>query len=316
MELQLAALVFVVVLGAAVYAISRRASSSGQRRLMGRLARSRAEQSAETMRAAPYRGARHLRFQWLSRFSPMQKLEENLWQAGIHTPASDVLIIMLLVFAAAATAGAALWQEPLISLAVAVGFAVLPVVFVRILRQRRLAAFARQFPSALDLMKSALEAGHTLLRGLQVVVEEFQDPLAAEFRSAIEQSRLGLPLPRAIEEILRRVPDADLRLLVVAIRVQSEVGSSLAQIIGRLAEIVRTRQRLHAQVRALTAQARLGGWIVGLLPVAVLAVFSLVQPSHTRLLFYDPMGVKILKFALIMDGLALLSIHKLLKVKL
>ena len=137
-------------------------------------------------------------------------------------------------------------------------------------------------------MKSSLEAGHSLLRGLQVVVGEFEDPIATEFRSVIEQTRLGLPLPRAMEEMLKRVPDDDLRLLIVAVRVQSEVGSSLAIIIERLAEIVRIRQRLGAQVRALTAQARMSGWVVAALPVILLAAFSVIQPSYTHTLFYEP----------------------------
>jgi tight adherence protein B len=80
-----------------------------------------------------------------------------------------------------------------------------------------------------------------------------------------------LPLPRAMEEMLKRVPMEDLQLLVVAIKVQSEVGSSLAQIIGRLSEIVRTRQRLEQQVHALTAQSRMSGMVVGLLPAAILS---------------------------------------------
>jgi len=98
----------------------------------------------------------------------------------------------------------------------------LPIIYIRVRRQRRLKAFAKQLPYALDLIKSSLEAGHTLLRGLQVVVSEFSEPISIEFRSAIEQSRLGLPLPRALEEMLKRVPQDDLRLLVVAVRVQSK----------------------------------------------------------------------------------------------
>ena len=191
----------------------------------------------------------------------------------------------------------------------------LPIIYIRIRRQRRLKAFAKQLPYALDLIKSSLEAGHTLLRGLQVVVAEFADPIGTEFRSAIEQSRLGLPLPRALEEMLKRVPQDDLRLLVVAVRVQSEVGSSLAIILGRLSEIVRTRQRLQQQIKALTAQSKMSGILVGFLPIVMLAAFSVIQPSYTDTLFFDPTGQKILEVAAVLDILAFLSIRKLLKVK-
>ena len=169
-------------------------------------------------------------------------------------------------------------------------------------------------PFALDLIKSSLEAGHSLQRALQVLVSEFADPLGSEFRTVLEQNRIGLPLPRALEDMLKRVPEDDLRLLVVAVRVQTEVGSSLAQIVGRLSEIVRIRQRLRLQIRALTAQSRMGGMVVGALPVVVLRIFSLIQPGYTDRLFHDPTGQKILKFAIGSDLLALITIRRLLRV--
>jgi tight adherence protein B len=256
--------------------------------------------------------------EFLSRFyglNLLQKLEENLWQAGIYARISDVLLVILLLFTAGLFAGEAFSGHILISIGIGTAVASLPIIYIRVRRQRRLKAFAKQLPYALDLIKSSLEAGHTLLRGLQVVVAEFPDPIGTEFRSAIEQSRLGLPLPRSLEEMLKRVPQDDLRLLVVAVRVQSEVGSSLAIILGRLSEIVRTRQRLQQQIKALTAQSKMSGILVGFLPIVMLAAFSIIQPSYTNTLFFDPTGQKILEVAAVLDTLAFLSIRKLLKVK-
>jgi tight adherence protein B len=171
-----------------------------------------------------------------------------------------------------------------------------------------------QLPFALDLIKSSLEAGHSLMRGLQVLVQEFADPLGGEFRTMLEQTRLGMPLPRAFDDLLARVPEEDLRLLVVAVKVQSEVGSSLAQIVGRLSEIVRTRQRLQSQIRAMTAQSRMSGMIVGLLPIIVLFVFSLIQPSYTHVLFYSPTGIRVVKAAIILDAMAFFTIRRILRI--
>ena len=254
-------------------------------------------------------------FGWFYDLGVMHKLEQSLWQAGIYRRVSDILLVMLLMFGAGAMIGAALWQDPVFAIALGSALAILPMLYIRIKRTRRIKRFVQQLPFALDLMKSSLEAGHSLLRGLQVVVGEFEDPIATEFRSVIEQARLGLPLPRAMEEMIKRVPDEDLRLLIVAVRVQSEVGSSLAAIIERLAEIVRIRQRLGAQVRALTAQARMSGWVVAALPIILLASFSVIQPSYTHTLFYEPGGQRLLKIAATLDVLAFLSIRKLLKVK-
>ncbi len=252
---------------------------------------------------------------WFYRLNLLQILEENLWQAGIYARIVDVLLVIMVMFTAGLIAGEAIWGLELLSIAIGAAMASLPIIYIRLRRQRRLKAFAKQLPYALDLIKSSLEAGHTLLRGLQVVVAEFADPISTEFRSAIEQSRLGLPLARSLEEMLKRVPQDDLRLLVVAVRVQAEVGSSLAVIIGRLSEIVRTRQRLQQQIKALTAQSKMSGILVGFLPIVMLGAFSIIQPSYTDTLFYDPSGQKILEVACVLDALAFLSIRKLLKVK-
>ena len=252
---------------------------------------------------------------WFYRLNLLQKLEENLWQAGIYARIADVLLVILLMFAAGLAVGQAIWGKVLVSIGIGAGVAMLPIIYIRVRRQRRIKAFAKQLPYALDLIKSSLEAGHTLLRGLQVVVTEFADPISSEFRSAIEQSRLGLPLARALEEMLKRVPQEDLRLLVVGVRVQSEVGSSLAIIIGRLSEIVRTRQRLQQQIKALTAQSKMSGILVGFLPIAMLGAFSIIQPSYINTLFYDPSGQKILEVAAVLDVMAFLTIRQLLKVK-
>jgi tight adherence protein B len=191
----------------------------------------------------------------------------------------------------------------------------LPLLYIRFRRKRRLKAFGTQLPFALDLIKGSLEAGHSLPRALQVLIGEFADPLGGEFRTVLEQTRIGLPLGRALEDMLQRVPEDDLKLLVVAVKVQTEIGSSLAAIIGRLSEIVRIRQRLRMQIRALTAQSRMGGIVVGMLPAIVLCAFSVIQPGYTDTLFHDPTGQMILKAAFVMDMLALITIRRLIKVE-
>ena len=244
----------------------------------------------------------------------LRKLEESMWQAGLYMRVADILLIIMLLFGAGLFGGNVFFHEMWFALGAALVLAVIPLLVIQFLKKRRLKAFASQLPFALDLIKSSLEAGHSLQRALQVLVSEFADPLGTEFRTVLEQNRIGLPLPRALEDMLKRVPEDDLRLLVVAVRVQTEVGSSLAQIVGRLSEIVRTRQRLRLQIKALTAQSRFGGMVVGCLPIVVLCIFSLIQPGYTDQLFHDPTGQKILKFAIGADLLALLAIRRLLRV--
>ena len=248
------------------------------------------------------------------RFDPILRLEQQMWQAGMYQGAQQALLLMGALAMAGAGFGILISGDKLIALGTAMAFRLAPLLYIRFRRNRRLKAFLLELPFALDLLKSTLEAGHTLQRGMQVVEEEFADPLGGEFRTVVEQTRLGVPVTEALVDMLRRVPVDDLRLFVVAVKVQTEVGSSLAQIIARLSEIVRTRQRLFAQIRALTAQSRMSGMVVGVLPLVVLAMFSIVQPTYTQMLFFDPTGKLILKTAMGLDLGSFLLIRRIPRV--
>ncbi len=259
-------LVFIAVL---VFFSSRGSDVEQQREVARRLTRPDDDLDVDVMRRGRPDQAPLLRV--LYELDLLRKLEEMMWQAGLYMTVADMLLIMVLLFGAGLFGGNILFHDMWLALLSAVAMAILPLAYIRFRKTRRIRAFSQQLPFALDLIKSSLEAGHSLQRALQVLVSEFADPLGGEFRTVLEQNRIGLPLPRALEDMLKRVPEDDLRLMVVAVRVQTEVGASLAQIIGRLSEIVRIRQRLRMQIRALTAQSRFGGLIVGCLPIAVRA---------------------------------------------
>lgn len=303
------ALVFIGVL---VFTSSRGSEVEQSREVARRLTRPADEIEISVMRKQrPQEGAL---LGALYKMNLLRKLEEAMWQAGMYMRVGDILLIIVLAFGAGLFGGNIFFHDIWFALVTGAVIGIMPLLYIQFMKKRRLKAFANQLPFALDLIKSSLEAGHSLKRALQVLVSEFADPLGSEFRTVLEQNRIGLPLPRALEDMLKRVPEDDLRLLVVAVRVQTEVGSSLAQIVGRLSEIVRIRQRLRMQIRALTAQSRLGGMVVGCLPIVVLILFSLVQPGYTDQLFHDPTGQKILKFAVGSDLLALITIRRLLRV--
>ena len=303
------ALVFVSVL---IFSSTRGTEVEQQREVARRLTRPADEIEINVMRKQrPEEGAM---LGALYRLNLARRLEEAMWQAGMYMRVGDILLIIVLMFGAGLFGGNLFFHDMWFGLGTGVLTGTLPLLYIQLRKKQRLKAFANQLPFALDLIKSSLEAGHSLQRAMQVLVAEFADPLGSEFRTVLEQNRIGLPLPRALEDMLKRIPEDDLRLLVIAVRVQTEVGSSLAQIVGRLSEIVRIRQRLRLQIKALTAQSRFGGMVVGCLPIVVLCIFSLIQPNYTDRLFNDPTGQKILKFAIGSDLLALITIRRLLRV--
>jgi tight adherence protein B len=313
MDFLMASGIFAIVfVGVLVFTSSRGTEVDQQREVARRLTRPPDDIEINVMRKQrPQEGTL---LGGLYKLNVAHQLEEAMWQAGMYMRVGDILLVIVLIFGAGLFGGNIFFHDIWFALATGAVMATLPLLYIQFRKKRRLKAFGTQLPFALDLIKSSLEAGHSLQRALQVLVGEFADPLGSEFRTVLEQNRIGLPLPRALEDMLKRVPEDDLRLLVVAVRVQTEVGSSLAQIVGRLSEIVRIRQRLRMQIRALTAQSRMGGMVVGALPVVVLCIFSLMQPGYTDRLFHDPTGQKILKFAIGSDLLALITIRRLLRV--
>ncbi len=313
MDLLMASGIFALVFaGVLIFTSSRGSEVEQSREVARRLTRPADEVEVNVMRKQ--RPEEGVLLAFLYKMNLLRKLEEAMWQAGMYMRVADILLIIVLAFGAGLFAGNLLFHDIWFALVAGIVVGAVPLFYIQFRKKRRLKAFANQLPFALDLIKSSLEAGHSLQRALQVLVSEFADPLGSEFRTVLEQNRIGLPLPRALEDMLKRVPEDDLQLLVVAVRVQSEVGSSLAQIVGRLSEIVRIRQRLRLQIKALTAQSRFGGMVVGSLPIVVLCLFSLIQPGYADRLFHDPAGQKILKFAAVADVLALLTIRRLLRV--
>jgi len=303
-----------IMIAAAVYFFGRRGETTDE---MQELVRRMAPPPEETLDVDITRKSRQrderLFGVLLMHIDLLQRLEERMWQAGLYMRVSEILLIMVLLLGAGGALGFAMWGDLLIAAGLGLGLSMLPIVYVQFRRKARLKAFSQQLPEVLDMIKSSLEAGHSLLRGLQVIVEEFGDPVSSEFRMVLEQTRLGMPMPRAFEDLLKRIPDENLSFLVVAIKVQSAVGSSLAEIVGRLSETIRTRQRIELQIRALTAQPRYSGMIVGALPFLILAFFSVVQPDYVHMLFYDPIGQNILKLAIGLDLAAFLIIRRILK---
>ena len=161
-------------------------------------------------RRAPATNRREELLEIFYRVHLLRRLEESMWQAGVYLRVSEMLLIILVMFGAGFALAKLFLHDTLIAFVLGAVMSILPVLYIHFRRVRRMREFVIQLPFALDLIKSSLEAGHSLLRGLQVLVQEFSDPLGGEFRTVLEQARLGMPLPRALDEMLKRMPEEDL----------------------------------------------------------------------------------------------------------
>jgi tight adherence protein B len=188
-----------------------------------------------------------------------------------------------------------------------------PFVFVRYKRSLRFNSFEEKLPNALDLMVSALRAGHSLNSAIGTVAKEAGEPVAREFKKCFDEQNFGLELRTAMQNLAARVPIDDVRMMVTAILIQKDSGGNLAEILEKAAHIIRDRFRLKRQIRVHTAQGRLTGWILSILPVVLGLLLYLVDPDNMSLLWKRPIGVKMLYTATVMTIIGGLIIRKIVR---
>jgi tight adherence protein B len=186
-----------------------------------------------------------------------------------------------------------------------------PIIFVFQKRKRRLGKFEQGIPEALELIVSALRVGHSLNAAMGLVSRECAEPVGGEFRLTFDEMNYGLELKSALDNLVTRVPIQDIKIVVTAILIQRESGGNLAEVLEKTAQVIRERFRLKRQVLTHTAQGRLTGWILTLLPIVLGVLLYMVNPDLMSLLWKKPMGVKLLYAAGIMIFIGGMIIRKI-----
>jgi tight adherence protein B len=190
-----------------------------------------------------------------------------------------------------------------------------PYGYLYFLRKKRFRACDALLPEAVDLMSRALRAGHAITSTLEMVGREIAEPLGSEFRIVYEEQTLGLPMREAVLNLAQRVPTVDIRFLATALLLQKETGGNLAHILDKTATLMRERLRLHGQVRIYTAQARVTGWIMCSMPFILFVLISAVNGDYEKILFTDPVGLRMIYAGLVMMVIGILIIRKIINVK-
>ena len=201
-------------------------------------------------------------------------------------------------------------------LALVMGFMALvcPYFYLKYVTWKRLRRFLEQMPDGLDMISQALQAGLGLTQAMVFVSREMPDPLGTEFSVFIEEVNLGLPLADALKKLEERMALPEVRLFNTALMVQREVGGSLAELLNKLADIIRDRFRIERLIKSLTGQNRMSAWVVCSIP-PFLAVFMYIrEPETMNDMFSDPMGRMMLAAALVLEIIGIFVFRKFIKV--
>jgi len=190
-----------------------------------------------------------------------------------------------------------------------------PVIMLHRRRRNRLREFQVQLPGTLNLLSGSMRAGFSFAQGLESVANEATQPTRRELQRVFTESRLGRPIEDALEDSAQRMTSVDLMWAVMAIRIQREVGGNLAELLDTVADTMTQRERLRLEIKALTAEGRFSGWILGLFPVAFAGILYLIQPDYMGVLFEESIGIIAIIVCAIMTFVGFIWLRKILQIE-
>jgi tight adherence protein B len=188
----------------------------------------------------------------------------------------------------------------LLAVAAAMLMAFVPFAVLTFKKKRRIDAFNRILPDAIDMMARSLRAGHSMVAAISIVAEHAAEPVGSEFAEVFRKQNFGLPLRDALTQLLERIPSQDLRVVVTGILVQKDTGGNLAEILDRTVRVIRERLRIQGEIRTHTAQGRMTGWILCALPIVMLVLINLINPGYPDVLFKEGTGRTLLYIGIVL----------------
>jgi tight adherence protein B len=208
-----------------------------------------------------------------------------------------------------------LGKPPIFGATLGLALAVLPWWRVASRRKTRVERIERQFPEALDLMSRSMRAGHSFPSAVKMVADEVPEPLGRDFRILFDEMNYGVPTNDALAHLAERVPLPDVSYFVVAVMIQRESGGNLAELLDKIALIVRERLKLLGEVRTLSAEGKLSAIILTALPFGVGLVVNIVNPEFMAVLWSDPAGLRMVGVALFMMLMGILWMRSIIHIR-
>jgi tight adherence protein B len=197
----------------------------------------------------------------------------------------------------------------------AVGAGAIPILYLSRLRKRRLFKFEEQFPESLEFVARSMRAGHAFTVSLEMIHHEFQEPLAGEFKRTFEESNLGLPIEVALQKLAKRVPSLDVHFFVSAVLLQKRTGGNLAEILDKLAALIRERFKLRGKIRAVSAHGRMTGMALSSIPAGVAGIMFYVNPDYVKFFITDETGNVMIAAAVLLQIFGYLVIKKIVTIE-
>lgn len=242
--------------------------------------------------------------------------EQPLQQASLPISGAEFIVFCLgsafLGFAAVRLVSGG---NLLFALGGAVLFLWIPFLIVRIRTRRRMKAFNHQLGDALILISNSLRTGYSFIQSFDLVAREMQPPMSEEFSRTMKEMNLGMTTEDALEKMTKRIPSNDLDLVITAVLIQRQVGGNLAELLDNLAHTIRERVTIRGHIRTLTAQGRISGIIISLLPLGIGGIIYYFNPEYIKVLFTHSVGSKLLMGACVSQVVGIFLVRRIVNIK-
>ncbi len=308
-----------VLVSFGVFQLIRDLRSVSEKKMLGRLKEGGSTKKTDPHESILRRRAAEARAGALDsavgKLSFVPKLQRVLDQANIDWDAGRLLVNLCGLGLLAGFGLFLLKMGAFLSMGVAAGIVLLPLLYLVMKRKRRMNKLVQQLPDVFELIGQALRAGHSLASGIHLVSEQMPDPSGTEFGRVFHEQNLGIRIEEALKNMAERVDSLDVRFFVTAVQIQRQTGGDLAEVLDKIGSVIRERIELFGQVNALTAEGRLSGYVLLALPVLVFLAEFQVNPKYAETLLYDETGRMMLVGAGILQLMGFAMIKKIVNIK-
>lgn len=250
----------------------------------------------------------------LSNIRHARGMDFKLQQAGIPLLGTEFLILLGISMAVAFIVGSFISSKLQVGVMAALGIAMAEWIYVLIRIDRREASFTNQLGDCLMMVANAMRAGFSFLQAMDLISKEMEPPISDEFKHVMRDINLGASVERALEDMDQRVGSPDFSLVVTAVLIQQQVGGDLAHILDTISSTIQDRIRMRREVRTLTAQGRMSGWVLAALPIATGLLLSVISPGYMEPLFTSQWGKIAIAVAAVMEIIGFLVIQRIVNI--
>ncbi|MDF2614272.1 MAG: putative type secretion system protein [Clostridia bacterium] len=243
-----------------------------------------------------------------------KRLDTELMKADMPITAEELLAVKILSSSAVSFLSFAVFKDYIIPPVIFIIVWNIPRLIIANRKKERIRLFDSQLNEGITIISNSLKSGYSFLQAVAVVAGETRDPFAKEFIKLLKEMSLGISEEDALKNLVIRVESEDLRLVINAILIQKDIGGNLSEILDNISETIRERQKIKSELKTLTAQGRLSGVIVTLLPIVLGIVIYLFNREYMMLLFTHPLGIGMVISAIVSELLGFIMIRKIVTI--